>query len=168
MKAISRVGQRTNEETRRRIVRRGLVKRNSSKPALWLVAVVMCLLVSSCAGGRVRTAEEWGYPLQKVYSAGEADVWMAVIQTLPQMGFIIQFMDKDLGLIRANDDIRRDAYSFFTGISYWMEVRIREVAPGTTMIFIEYPQVRAILHEGVTWDPEADIFQYIESHMDPK
>lgn len=113
----------------------------------------------------MRTASEWGYPLQKVYGAGEADVWAAVIQTLPQMGFIIQFMDRDLGLIRASDDIRRDVYSFLAGITYWMEVRIREVAPGTTMVFIEYPQIRGLLHERVTWDPEADIFQYIELHM---
>ncbi len=130
-----------------------------------LMIVLLILFVSSCAGHQVRTASEWGYPLQKVYSTSEADVWMSVIQTLPQMGFIIQYMDRDLGLIRASDDIRRDTYSFFSGISYWMEVRIREVAPGTTMVFIEYPQIRSLLHDRVLWDPDADIFQYIEAHM---
>lgn len=139
---------------------------NRSRQAIWLfLAAVLLLSLSSCAGGKARSASEWGYPLQKIYSTGEAEVWSAVIQTLPQMGFIIQFMDKDLGLIRASDDIRRDTYSFFSGITYWMEVRIKEVAPETTMLFIEYPQIRGLLHERVTWDPEANIFEYIELHM---
>ncbi len=142
---------------------------NGSRPAVWLFALTLiCLLVSSCATARVRSAEEWGYPLQKVYSAGEAEVWAAVIQTLPQMGFIIQFMDKELGVIRASDDIRRDLYSFFSGITYWMDIRIRELGPATTMIFIEYPQIRSLLHYRVNWDPDADIFQYIELHMGAK
>lgn len=136
-----------------------------SRPAKWLVAALICLSVSSCAAGSVRTASEWGYPLQKVYNTGEAGVWAAVIQTLPQMGFIIQFMDRELGIIRASDDIRRDAYSFFTGTTYWMEVSIKEVAPGTTMVFIEYPQIRPLLYQGVTWDPEADIFENIQLHI---
>jgi hypothetical protein len=136
-----------------------------SGPARWLIALLICFSLSACAGKSVRTAAQWGYPLQKVYSAGEADVWAAVIQTLPQMGFIIQFMDRDLGTIRAGDDIRRDLYSFFTGITYWMEVSIKEVAPGTTMVLIEYPRIRPLLYERVAWDPEADIFQYIELHM---
>jgi len=100
-----------------------------------------------------------------VYNAGEADVWAAVIQSLPQMGFMIQFMDRDLGIIRASDDIRRDFYSFFSGNNYWMEVSIQEVSPGATMVFIEYPQFRPLLHQRVNWDPGADIFEHIELHM---
>jgi hypothetical protein len=46
-----------------------------------------------------------------------------------------------------------------------MEVSIKEVAPGTTMVLIEYPRIRPLLYERVAWDPEADIFQYIELHM---
>jgi hypothetical protein len=132
---------------------------------MWFIAALAALCLTSCAGVGGRSASEWGYPLQKVYCAGEDDVWKAVIQTLPQMGFTIEFMDIDLGLIRASDDVRRDAYSFFSGITYHMEVRIREVAPKTTMVFIEYPKTRSLLHEGVGWDPEADVFEYIELHM---
>ncbi|RJR29475.1 MAG: hypothetical protein C4576_35230 [Desulfobacteraceae bacterium] len=84
---------------------------------------------------------------------------------MPQMGFMIQFMDRDLGIIRASDDIRRDLYSFLSGNNYWMEVNIQEVSPGMTMVFIDYPQVRPLIHQRVTWDPQADIFEYIQSHL---
>lgn len=135
--------------------------------AIFIVpALLICMCAASCAGPRAGSVSQWTYPMQKIYSASEPEVWSAVVQTLPQMGFIIQTMDTDSGIIFAIDDIRRDAYSFLSGIPYLMEVRISEVTPGVTLVSIEYPQIRGILHDRVTWDPEADMFDYIQAHMD--
>ncbi len=103
--------------------------------------------------------------MQKIYNAGEPQVWSAVIQTLPQMGFFIESMDMNLGVIRATDDIRRDAYSFLSGTVYWMDIRIRSLSPGITMVSIEYPEIPGLLYERTIFDPEADIFYNIQSHM---
>lgn len=130
-----------------------------------LIASLLMLLTVSCAAQKAGYGYNEPYPMQKVYRAGQDEVWYAVIRTLPQMGFIIQSMDRDLGLVRASDDIRRDLYSFFSGITYWMEVRIREIGPQATMISIDYPQIRSLLHYRVGFDPGADIFEYIQSHM---
>jgi hypothetical protein len=130
------------------------------------VLLLISLNLSSCAGTRGMTDAQLAYPKEKVYGAGQADVWAAVIQTLNQMGFIIQFIDMKLGIIRASDEIRRDYYSFLSGRTYSMEIRIREVAPRTTMILIEYPQqMRGLLHDQVTWDPQANFFDYVEMNM---
>lgn len=139
---------------------------NTLKAIFVVGALLICMCVASCAGPRAGSVSQWTYPMQKIYNASEPEVWSAVIQTLPQMGFTIQTMDTDSGIIFAIDDIRRDAYSFLTGIPYLMEVRISEVTPGVTLVSIEYPQTRGILHDRVTWDPEADMFDYIQAHMD--
>lgn len=137
----------------------------NTKTVHFLWSALLMLLTVSCAEQKAGYGYNEPYPMQKVYNAGQDEVWYAVIQTLPQMGFIIHFMDRDLGLIRASDDIRRDLYSFLSGITYWMEVRIREIGPQTTMISVDYPQIRSLLHYRVGFDPEADIFEYIQSHM---
>jgi hypothetical protein len=139
---------------------------NIKRPVSVLVSSFLLFLTISCGGQQMAgSTPNWAYPLQKVYNADQDKVWYAVLQTLPQMGFIIQLMDRDLGLIRASDDIRRDLYSLLSGTTYWMEVRIREIGPQTTIISIDYPQIRSLLHERVSFDPDANIFDYIQDYM---
>jgi|GEM_PF-3654849 len=149
--------------------------RASTATAAGTVLLVSVLLAAgSCGGDRAAMKGEAQPPAAQTYPASKQAVVAAAMQGLVKRGYLIEFVNREEGIIRTAQRITRDPEALIEGQRHRVELTIREAGAEETVVTVR-PFFQKGVAGGLEWfdtvrpeelaDVERTVFEAIAAQL---
>ena len=149
--------------------------RASTATATGTVLLVFALLAAgSCGGDRAAMRGQAQPPARQTYPASKQAVVAAALQGLVKRGYLVEFINREEGVLRTAQRITRDPEALLEGQRHRVELTIREEGPEETVVTIR-PFFQKGVAGGLEWfdtgrpgdlaDVERTIFESIAAQL---
>jgi hypothetical protein len=136
--------------------------------------MLMLLVGGSCGGDRAARKQRSEPPARQTYPASQEAVTAAAIEGLVKRGYLVEFVDRERGVIRTSQRITRDPEALVEGQRHRAELTLREKGPQETVVTVR-PFFQRGVAGGLEWfdterppdlpDVERTIFQAIAAEL---